>query len=77
MRLSARKLRGENRGDKTPSRKIQEEVQVHPSEGKTSFGHRRDGMQQRRASKQRGKVLLAAHRRLAFRSADAERRAHI
>lgn len=64
MRLSARKLRGENRGGKAPSRKIQEEVQVRPSEGKTSFGHRRDGMQQRRACKQRGKVLLGALRSL-------------
>lgn len=58
VRLSARKLRGENRGGKAASRKIQEEVQVRPSEGKTSFKHHRDGMQQRRASKQRGKVLL-------------------
>jgi len=51
VRLSARKLRGENRGGKAASRKIQEEVQVRPSEGKTSFKRRRDGMQQRRASK--------------------------
>lgn len=66
MRLPARKLRGENRGGKAPSRKIQEEVQVRPGEGKTSFGHRRGGMQQRRACKRRGKVLLGALRRLAL-----------
>jgi len=66
VRLSARKLRGENRGGKAPSRKIQEEVQVRPGEGKTSFGYCKDRMQQRRACKQRGKVLLGALRRFSL-----------
>lgn len=57
MRVSAGKLRGENRGCEAPSWKIQEKAQIRRGKGKSSLGHHDGGdeMQQRRASRTRGK----------------------